>query len=114
MLDNRHEGLGRKEARSGVQHRDGFLPSMFPDGPVYEDLVRTIAIARSAVRPGPDGQALIANARQRWPVVCAVLISGTDMEMPALGLGHCFLDKPVHVDAPAHNISELAAWQDGV
>ena len=63
--------------------------------------------------PGLNGLALIATARQRWPGVRAVLISGTDMEELALDPGDRFLRKPFDVDALARAVSELIAGQDG-
>ena len=62
--------------------------------------------------PGLNGLALIAAARQQWPGVRAVLISGTDMEEPALDPGDRFLRKPFDVDALARAVSELIAGQD--
>ena len=56
---------------------------------------------------GPSGLALIAAARQRWPGVRAVLISGTAIEDPALDPGDRFLRKPFDVDALARAMSEL-------
>ncbi len=57
--------------------------------------------------PGLDGLALIAAARQRWPGVRAVLISGTDIEEPVLDPGDRFLRKPFDVDTLAHTMAEL-------
>ncbi len=61
--------------------------------------------------PGLNGLALIAVARQRRPGVRAVLISGTDMEEPALDPGDRFLRKPFDVDVLACAVSELLAGQ---
>ena len=61
--------------------------------------------------PGLSGLALIAAARQRWPGVRAVLISGTDVEEPALDPGDRFLRKPFDVDALARAVSELIGYR---
>lgn len=63
--------------------------------------------------PGPDGLALIAAARQRWPGMRAVLISGTNVEEPALGPGDRFLRKPFKVEILVRAVSELVARRDG-
>jgi CheY-like chemotaxis protein len=55
-----------------------------------------------------SGLALIAATRLRWPEARAVLISGTDMEEPALDPGDRFLRKPFDVDALTRAVSELA------
>ena len=62
--------------------------------------------------PGPNGLALIAAARQRWPGMRAVLISGTDVQDPALDPGDRFLRKPFDVDTLTRTVSELIAGQD--
>lgn len=63
--------------------------------------------------PGPNGLALIAAARRRWPGVRAVLISGTNVEEPALDPGDRFLRKPFKVEILVRAVSELVARQDG-
>ena len=63
--------------------------------------------------PGPNGLALIAAARRRWPGVRAVLISGTNVEEPALGPGDRFLRKPFKVEILVRTVSELVARRDG-
>ena len=63
--------------------------------------------------PGPNGLALIAAARRRWPGIRAMLISGTDIEEPALDTGDRFLRKPFDVDTLARTVSELIAGQNG-
>lgn len=63
--------------------------------------------------PGPNGLALIAAARQKWPGMRAVLISGTDMAKPVLDPGDRFLRKPFDIDALARVVSDLVTGQDG-
>lgn len=62
---------------------------------------------------GPNGLALVAAARQKWPGVRAVLISGTDMAEPVLDPGDRFLRKPFNIDALARVVSDLATGQNG-
>ena len=69
--------------------------------------VPDVLVADLQLGPGPSGLALIAAARRQWPGVRAVLISGTDMEEPALDPGDRFLRKPFDVDALARVVSEL-------
>ncbi len=71
--------------------------------------VPDVLVTNLQLGPGPDGLALIAAARQRWPGVRAVLISGTDMAEPVLDPGDCFLRKPFDVDALARAVFELIA-----
>lgn len=57
---------------------------------------------------GMNGLALITAVRQRWPLVRAVLISGSDGADPVLAPCDGYLRKPFSSDALIHLVTELA------
>ncbi len=76
--------------------------------------VPDVLVADLQLGPGPNGLALVAAARQRWPGMRAVLISGTDLAEPVLDPGDRFLRKPFDIDALARVVSDLVTGQDGL
>lgn len=57
---------------------------------------------------GMNGTALISAARRRWPLVCAVLMSGADVAEPILARGDQYLCKPFSGGRLVQIIAELA------
>ena len=73
------------------------------------DGMPAVLVADLALGSGTSGMALIAAIRVRWPEVHAVLISGADMDEPALDPGDRFLCKPFELDDLIQAVSELIA-----
>lgn len=57
--------------------------------------------------PGMSGLALIAEARRRWPQLCAVLVSGGDGAGLPLHPDDRFLGKPFRMNALLQVVAEL-------
>ena len=57
---------------------------------------------------GMNGLALIGAARNRWPLIRAVLISGADIPDPALAVGDRYLRKPFTSAAMIRLVTDLA------
>lgn len=57
---------------------------------------------------GMNGTALISAARRRWPLVCAVLMSGADGAEPVLARGDQYLRKPFSGGSLIQLIAEMA------
>lgn len=88
---------------SGVANASEALDHMALNG------VPDVLVTDLVLGCGMSGPKLIAAARQRWPGVCAVLISGNDIAEPALNSGDRFLRKPFGFDALACAVAQLAA-----
>ena len=70
-----------------------------------------VLVADLGLGQGMSGLALIAAVRLRWPHLPAVLISGTDIEEPALGPADRFLRKPFNADTLTRAVLDVAAGQ---
>ena len=68
-----------------------------------------VLVADLGLGYGMSGLALIAAVRLRWPHLPAVLISGTDIEEPALGPADRFLRKPFNADTLTRAVLDVAA-----
>ena len=112
------DALVRECLREVLDERGGWVSDAASAAQALEQMaaegVPDVLVTDLQLGQGLNGLALIAAARQRWPGVRAVLISGTDMAEPALDPGDRFLRKPFDVDALARAVSELIAGQAGL